>query len=231
MVFACLARPVVSTFGCWKRCIYKVRPQGRTSGGVVQAGRRVGKQARTRSQFCARRFKAIVWHPPHDEKPSLWTYIPHRPHRFDIHLPGNAHAYILNPEDRASVNGSKQRERSRLRAGSEGNLARTGRKQMSDIDIRSGDHAHQFTYLANITPTSNCLGISRCTQPRRPLIKGRTKNNPYGIEQGIASQFGAYRPEAKPMRERQTAEPHPSICMLHEDRHVDVKGVGDGIYI
>jgi hypothetical protein len=166
MVFACLARPVVSTFGCWKRCIYKVGPEGRTSGGVVQAGRRVGKQARTRSQFCARRFKAIVRHPPHDEKPSLWTYIPHRPHRFDIHLPGNAHAYILNPEDRASVNGSKQRERSRLRAGSEGNLARIGWKQMSGKAVKPGNDAHRSTYLARPTTSTFRRMVSQSRIPR-----------------------------------------------------------------
>jgi hypothetical protein len=166
MVFACLARPIVSTFGCWERFIYKVGPEDGTSSRIVQAGRRVGKQARTRSQAWTRRLEAIVWHPPHDAPPD------------------NAHAYILNPEDHASVNGFRQTEGSRLRAGSEGNQAGIGRKQMSDINIRSGNHAHRFTYLANITPTSNCLRTSRCTQPRQPCLEERCQDSQYGRASG-----------------------------------------------
>jgi hypothetical protein len=101
-----------------------------------------------------------------------------------MHPPDNAHAYILNPEDHASVNGFRQTEGSRLRAGSEGNQARIGRKQMSDINIRSGNHAHRFTYLANITPTSNCLRTSRCTQPRQPCLEERCQDSQYGRASG-----------------------------------------------
>jgi hypothetical protein len=144
----------VSRLGCWERCIYikSVQSDARPAGLLRQAG---GSGSRRGPEVNLARGG---W--------KQWSGILRM-----MHPPDNAHAYIRNPEDRASVNGSKQREGSRHRAGSEGNLARTGRKQMSGKVVRSGNYAHRFTYLANIAPTSSCLGTPRYTQTRRPCLE------------------------------------------------------------
>jgi hypothetical protein len=51
-----------------------------------------------------------------------------------------------------------------------------------------------------------------------------------GHQDRIRSQLGGHQPEAKVWCARQAVEPRTSICMLHEDRRIDVEGVGDGIY-
>jgi hypothetical protein len=74
-------------------------------------------------------------------------------------------------------------EKGRESAGSEGNVGRIGRNQMSGIVIRPRNHAHRFTYLARLIASKSSAGQSPHTlKPNDRPSKPPTHNNQYGRE-------------------------------------------------
>jgi hypothetical protein len=86
------------------------------------------------------------------------------------------------------------------------------------IDLHtSKDSSHQSQVQGKVHTHSNQTTVHQNHQ----LTTTSTVEN-----RNLLSQPCAYRSEAKVWCGSQTVEPRPSICMLHEDRRVDVVWLG-----